>query len=160
MLRVAPITMAESVAYVAARHRWHKKKVPGHKFSVSVVDREGTVRGVAIVGRPCARGLQDGLTLEVRRCCTDGARNACSMLYAAAWRAGLALGYRRIVTYTLEHEPGASLRAAGWVRVRVTRRSGGYSWSCASRPREDPEPGTDVPKQVWMKAVGQPSEGE
>lgn len=70
--------------------------------------------GVAIVGRPVSRHLDDGWTLEVNRLCTDGSRNACSALYAAAWRAARAMGYKRLVTYILESENGASLRAAGW----------------------------------------------
>ena len=78
--------------FVAAHHR-HHKPVIGHKFSIAVSEN-GIVRGVAMVGRPVSRRLDDGWTLEVSRCCTDGASNACSMLYGAAWRAAKALGYR------------------------------------------------------------------
>jgi hypothetical protein len=85
------------------------------------------MRGVAIVGRPVARGADDGWTAEVTRCCTDGARNACSMLYAAAWRAVRALGYRKLITYTLAAEGGGSLRAAGF---KVVGEVAGRSWSC------------------------------
>lgn len=93
--------------------------------------------GVAVVGRPVARHLQDGWTAEVTRVATDGTRNACSMLYGACWRACRALGWRRLVTYTLDTEPGTSLRAAGWTLVGD---AGGGSWSCASRPRVDRHP--------------------
>ena len=48
------------------------------------------------------RHLDDGWTLEVYRLCTDGSRNACSMLYAAAWRAARAMGYKRLITYILD----------------------------------------------------------
>ena len=75
---------------------------------------EGKLVGVAMVGRPVARKLCDGITAEVVRVCTDGTRNACSILYAACARAAKSLGYHRILTYTLESEPGVSLRAAGW----------------------------------------------
>ena len=68
--------------------------------------------GVVIVGRPVSRYLDDGWTLEVNRLCTDGSRNACSMLYGAAWRAARAMGYKRLITYILESECGASKRAA------------------------------------------------
>jgi hypothetical protein len=101
------------------------------------VDEAGEVRGVAIVGRPVSRALDNGLTLEVNRVATDGCPNACSALYGASWRAAKALGYRRLVTYTLEDEGGASLRGAGW-RV-VAERKGG-SWDCPSRPRVDKHP--------------------
>ena len=82
--------------------------------------------------------LDDGLTLEVNRCATDGARNACSMLYGAAWRAAQALGYVRVVTYTLTSEGGFSLRAVGWKPAPTTTE--GRGWDCASRPRIDTHP--------------------
>ena len=102
-----------------------------------MVDDAETIRGVATVGRPIARYLQDGWTLEVTRVATDGCPNACSALYAAAWRATRALGYRRLVTYTLESEPGTSLTAAGW---RCLGETSGGSWSRADRPRLDRAP--------------------
>ena len=113
MLTVTPIDFAEANAFVATFHR-HHKPMPGCKFCIAVSDTDGKVRGVAMVGRPVARNSDNGWTLEVNRVCTDGARNACSMLYGAAWRAAKALGYRRLVTYTLPEEGGASLRAAGF----------------------------------------------
>lgn len=142
-LRVVPITFRVANAYVAALHR-HHRPVVGCKFCVAVADDAGAVRGVAIVGRPVARALDDGLTLEVNRCCTDGARNACSMLYRAAWRAAAALGYGRLVTYTLPAEGGASLRGAGF---RLIGETEGGGWHCPSRPRADQHP-TD-PKMRW-----------
>ena len=63
------------------------------------------------------------MTLEVTRLCTDGTKNACSFLYGKAARAAFALGYRRIGTYTLPDEGGASLRAAGW--KLIGERGGG-----------------------------------
>lgn len=89
---------------------------------------------MVIVGRPIARHLDDGWTLEVLRCCTDGTANACSFLYGAAWRAARTLGYRKLVTYTLTSEPGTSLRAAGW---RIVGQVNARSWDTPSRPRVD-----------------------
>ena len=89
-LEITPIFFNEANAFVAANHR-HHKPVISHVFSIAVSD-EHSVRGVAMVGRPVSRMLDDGVTLEVNRCCTDGAKNACSMLYGAAWRAAKALG--------------------------------------------------------------------
>lgn len=125
MLRLQPTTLREANAFVAQHHRHHKPTV-GHKFSIAVADEGGIVRGVAIVGRPVSRYLDDGYTLEVNRLCTDGARNACSMLYSAAWRAARAMGYRRIVTYILDTEDGGSLRAAGW---HCDGEAGGPNWT-------------------------------
>jgi hypothetical protein len=126
-----PVTFAEAAAFVTDWHRYHRAPV-GHKFSIGLADGGDTLVGVAVVGRPVARHLDDGLTLEVTRVATDGTRNA-TMLYAATWQATRALGYRRLVTYTHADESGASLRGAGWrvVATRPPRRG----WSTPSRPR-------------------------
>lgn len=134
-LAVVPVSITEANAFVAQLHR-HHKPTPGGKFAVGVAEG-GEVVGVAIVGRPVARNYDDGWTLEVNRSCTDGRRNANSMLYGAAWRAAKALGYRRLITYTLPSESGASLRGAGWRCVGVR---GGGSWSRQDRPRVDRHP--------------------
>jgi hypothetical protein len=134
-LEIVPISLREACAFVAEHHRHHKPP-RGHKFAVAVADGD-RLCGVAIVGRPVSRHLDDGATLEVTRCCTDGTRNACSILYGAAWRAARAMGYRRVVTYTLPEEGGASLRAAGW---RVIGEAGGGSWNRQDRPRVDSHP--------------------
>lgn len=134
-LELQPITQAEANAFIARHHRHHSPP-QGWKFGIAVGDGS-VVRGVVTVGRPVARHLDDGYTLEVTRCCTDGAKNAASMLYGAAWRAAKAMGYRRIVTYTLREESGTSLVAAGWIALYATP---GRSWSCPSRPRVDTHP--------------------
>lgn len=113
MLKLKPCTFRQAQDFVRENHR-HNKPPVGHKFSIAVYDGE-KLCGVVMVGRPVGRYLDDGETLEVNRCCTDGTRNACTMLYGAAWRAAKALGYRRIITYTLKSENGASLRASGWI---------------------------------------------
>jgi hypothetical protein len=127
---------------------WHRHHGPpaGCKFCIGVADDQDVLRGVVIVGRPVARLLDDGLTLEVTRTATDGTRNACSLLYAAAWRASKALGYRRLVTYTQRGETGASLRAAGW-RV-IAQRPPHAGWDRPSRPRQ--LRGTEgIPRTLW-----------
>ena len=134
-LDLVPITLREAHAFVRLHHRHHRPS-RGGLFAVGCAEA-GEVVGVAVVGRPVARALQDGWTAEVTRLATTGAWNACSILYAAAWRACRALGWRRLVTYTLPEEGGASLRAAGWRLVGETR---GGSWSCPSRPRVDLHP--------------------
>lgn len=135
-LAVVLCDLDEAVAFVRRHHRHHLPP-RGHKFSVAVADEAGEVRGVAIVGRPVARGLQDGWTLEVTRLATDGCPNACSCLYAACWRAARAMGYRRLVTYILDTESGVSLAASGW---RCVGKTGGGSWDTPSRPRVDKHP--------------------
>lgn len=142
-----PITFEEAASFVDRFHRHHKRP-QGYKFCVAVGDGE-TVLGVAIVGRPVGRMVDDGWTLEVTRVCTTGHKNAASMLYGACWRAAKALGYKRIRTATLAEEPGTSLVAAGWTRIGTTP---GGSWSRVTRPRIDKHP--LGPKTLWQ--AGEP----
>jgi hypothetical protein len=143
-LDVTPISLGEANAYVTNLHR-HHKPVPGAKFCIAASCDEAVV-GVVIVGRPVARGNDDGWTLEVNRCCTDGTRNACSLLYGAAWRAAKAMGYRRLITYTLPEEGGASLRGAGW---RLIGKRGGGNWNTPARPRIDTAGLLQGQKLLW-----------
>lgn len=134
-LQVTPINFDEANAFVKQFHR-HHQPMPGCKFCIAVSIGEQVV-GVCIVGRPVARLLDDGWTLEVNRTCTLGHKNANSMLYGAAWRAAKAMGYRRLITYTLPGEGGASLRAAGW---KCLGEKGGGTWNRKGRPRVDKHP--------------------
>jgi hypothetical protein len=165
-LRIVPVTFDTACRFVEMWHRHHQPPV-GHKFSLGVADDLDVLRGVAIAGRPVSRLFDDGLSLEVTRSATDGARNANSMLYAAAWQAGKALGYRRLVTYThtqfigpvceqpCDHgscweirigESGASLRAVGWVIVAA--RPARPGWNTPSRPREL-NGSEGIPRTLW-----------
>lgn len=131
-VQIVPISLGEANELVA---RWHRHSNPtvGHKFSIGLAVA-GEMVGAAIVGRPVARPLDDGWTLEVLRCVTDGTANACSKLYAACWRAARAMGYRKLITYTLKSEAGSSLRASGW---RTVGEVSARSWDTPSRPRVD-----------------------
>lgn len=135
-LTIVPLSVQDAKAYIARHHRHHLPPLSA-LFALGVADEEGTVRGVATVGRPVARMLHDGWTVEVTRVATDGTPNACSALYGACWRAARALGWRRLITYTLATEPGTTLRAAGW---KCIGEAGGGSWSVPSRPRVDKHP--------------------
>lgn len=143
MIEVVPITLSDAFVWVREHHRHHDAP-QGGLFAIAAairgdVDgpRAGTLVGVAIVGKPVARMTNDGWTAEVTRLCTDGTRNACSLLYGASWRAARAIGYRKLITYTLASEPGTSLRASGFVVVGQTT---GGSWSRHDRPRVDRHP--------------------
>lgn len=130
-MNLRPVSIAEARAVVGRLHR-HNKPPQGGLFAVGV-EEDGELVGVAIIGRPVARMLDDGWTCEVVRVATTGARNACSMLYGAASRAAKALGFRRIYTYTLAEEPGTSLKASGWAHDADLKAR--PTWSCPSRPR-------------------------
>ena len=146
-LHVRPCELRDANAYVERLHR-HHKRVVGHRFSIRVVDGAGETRGVAIVGRPVARGCDQSTTLEVTRLCTDGTKNACSMLYSAAARAGRAMGYAKIQTYILAEEAGTSLVASGWHHEADTQ---GGLWNHTSGPRANTHP--LGPKQRWAKML-------
>jgi hypothetical protein len=134
LIELQPITYREACAFIAKHHRHHKPP-QGYKFGIAVNDGTKVV-GVVTVGRPVARHLDNGWTLEVTRCCTDGTKNVASMLYSAAWRASRAMGYRRLITYTLTSEPGTSLYASNW---RLLGEAGGGNWNKPGRPRVDSE---------------------
>lgn len=111
--------------------------------------------GVATAGRPVARHYDDGRTLEVNRTCTDGTKNANSMLYGAVWRAAKAMGYLRCITYTQADETGASLRAAGWVRVKALPARKSWADSSVSlRGKKDPVGTGGVPRVLWEIRAG------
>lgn len=143
MIELRPITRDMADAFIRQHHRHHNVPV-GALWRQAVHDDDGNLVGVAVIGRPVARALDDGLTAEVTRLCTDGTPNACSMLYAAARRTAQDKGYRRGLTYILTNESGGSLRASGW---RLLWEVKGRSWNCPSRPRTDKHPTED--KQAW-----------
>ena len=136
---IVPCSIQDAKAFIAQHHRHHKPPVSG-LFAVAYAEPCCPISGVAIVGRPVARLMDDGWTAEVTRLATDGTKNACSALYAAAWRACRALGYRKLITYILATEPGTSLKAAGWKCIAAID---GRSWDCPSRPRVDRHPTQD-----------------
>lgn len=145
-MEIVPLGRDAANAYIRANHR-HHGPVVGYKFAIGL-ESAGELVGVAVVGRPVARMLDDGRTAEVTRLCTDGTPNACSALYAAAWRAAKAMGYRRMVTYILAAEAGTSLRASGWRRAA---ESAGGTWDRPSRARNDRHPTS--PKVRWEVAA-------
>lgn len=136
-LWIVPTTLKEARRFVATHHRHHNPP-QGGLFAIAIAEKDSEEPcGVVIVGRPVSRFVDDGWTVEVTRLCTLGHRNACSMLYRAAWRAARAMGYRKLITYTLPEEGGASCRAAG---MKCLGEAGGGSWNVPSRPRVDMHP--------------------
>lgn len=145
-LHIVPMDYDTAARFVRMWHRHHPMPRPAHRFSLGVATPDRVLRGVAMIGNPVARPLQDGRTLEVNRTATDGTPNANSALYAAAWRAAKALGWCRLITYTQAGESGASLRGAGWRVIAERPPRGG--WDTPARPRENR--GTDgIPRTLW-----------
>ena len=144
-MNIRPITFREACNFVSQYHRHHKPTV-GCKFSLGLYDEDRLV-GVAICGRPVSRKLDDGLTCEINRLCTDGTRNACSMLYGACCRVAKEMGYVKIITYILESENGASLKASNFTCEGV---AGGLKWT-GSR-----DTGKEYPhemKTIWSRRL-------
>lgn len=143
-----PLTREAANTFIATHHR-HHAPVVGDIFRVGLA-LDGDVIGVVVVGRPVARARDDGYTAEVTRCCVremPEAKHAASKLYGMAWRIAREMGYRRMGTYTLASESGASLRAAGW---RMLHEVPGRSWDTPSRRRTDKHPTVD--KTLWEVA--------
>jgi hypothetical protein len=145
MLIIKPIGFKKACDFITEFHRHHNPP-RGYKFGIACYDGEKLV-GVCTVGRPVSRHKDDGITAEVTRLCTDGTPNACSKLYAAAWRAAKGMGYTKIVTYIIDSESGVSLRAAGWL---LLSKSTGHSWSNNSRKSKEDYPMCDK----WCYGVG------
>lgn len=161
MLYIVPITLRAARAFIETYHR-HNKPPRGWKFGVGlnhITSPDGaripqirypTLVGVATAGRPVARAFDDGYTIEVNRTCTNGTPTANSMLYGAVWRAAKAMGYKRAITYTQADESGASLRAAGWVRVKVLQpRKGWADSSVKLKGLRDPVGNGGVGRVLW-----------
>ncbi len=151
-MKIVPITLRAANAFIVEHHR-HNGPTRGWKFGVGL-EKDGALVGVGIAGRPVARALDDGRTIEITRTCTTGERNANSMIYGALWRAAQALGYERAVTYTQVGESGASLKAAGWVcDADLPARA---SWAASSvRLREirDPVGNGGVDRRRWIRST-------
>jgi hypothetical protein len=150
-LHIVPITLEQAKRFVRRHHR-HNKPPTGWKFGVGLCHSAGPLVGVATAGRPVSREIQERepLTLEVNRTCTDGTRNANSMLYGAIWRAAKALGYTRAITYIQGNETGASLKAAGWVKVRDLDARGSWKESSKKLAHLRDDEGTGgVARQLW-----------
>ena len=148
--RIVPITLKEAREFQDLNHR-HNVGSKGHKFSIGL-ECEGALIGCATVGRPIARKLDDGKTAEITRVCVlEGNKNDNSMLYGACYRAAIAMGYQRVITYTLETESGSSLKAAGFAPDAYCK--GRKGWDTPSRPREELDRYPKEDKVRWSKGV-------
>ena len=147
MLTLTPINLKTANAFVQQYHR-HHKPTRGHKFSIGVSD-SGSLVGVAICGRPVARRLDDGYTLEINRLCTDGTPNVCIAHCPCRPVCGSIEDTAKVVTYILDTESGVSLKAAGYV---CEGRAGGLEWNGERKPKM----ANQYPYQMktrWVKKI-------
>lgn len=157
--RIVPVTKTVARQFIAEHHRHNEPPTVMQTVFAIGLESEGKLVAVATAGRPVSRALDDGLTLEVSRACVESGdyRNANSALYGAIGRAAKALGYQRLVTYTLHSESGASLRAAGfstpidigarsWTETKVRVRSDVTLWG-------ERKNAAGVAKYRWERAL-------
>jgi len=145
ILKAYPLELKDANEFVLQLHR-HHPPVYRDKFRLACIANDGHMCGVIQAARPVSRMLDDGVTIEIVRCCTDGTYNACSFLYSRITRAAKEMGYTKAITYILEEEIGSSLKASGWHKEADTY---GHSWNCPSRPRSTKAPQCN--KQRWSK---------
>lgn len=144
-LTATPMTRDQANAYIVAHHR-HHGRVSGHRFIIGA-ERDGTLVGVMVAGRPRARMIEQYRHAEVSRLCSAGEKNVCSFLYSRAARIAREWGFSSIFTAILASETGHSLKAAGWVFAYMTT---GGSQDRPSRRRVDKS--STEPKQIWCPA--------
>ncbi|WP_395606307.1 XF1762 family protein [Bacillus velezensis] len=146
-LETRPITLKDACQFVDQNHRHHIGP-QGHKFSIGLYDGD-IIIGVIIAGRPVSRHQDNGITLEVTRCCVKEAyKNGISKLYAAVCKIAKVMGYKKVITYTLIEEPGVSMRSVNFLKVRT---SSGGSWSSENRQRKDKHP--TGKKLLWVREL-------
>ncbi len=164
-MRCIPLPLKEANAFVLSFHR-HNGPVQGALFALGCVVEDDVLDhlvGVAIVGRPVARLMQDGLTAEVTRVCvkSDAPKGACSFLYGRAWRVWQSMGGSRMITYTLSTESGASLRGAGWKVMGETKlRKEGQAWTGLENGRQRDRAWDPIYGQLklrWHAPAGEPA---
>jgi len=139
------VELREANRFIELFHR-HNKPVTRAKFQIGMTC-DGELIGIGIAGRPVARHLDDGKTLEVlRTCIKEGHPNACSKMYARLKRIGLLLGFERVITYTLQREAQSSLKAIG---AKIAAEVKPQEWNRPNRHRTSQKVYTE-PKWRWQ----------
>tara|TARA_R100001463_G_scaffold86122_3_gene141065 strand:+ start:252 stop:725 length:474 start_codon:yes stop_codon:yes gene_type:complete len=148
---IIPLKLKEANDFVTEHHR-HNKKSQGHRFSLGTLYKNNLI-GVAIVGRPVARRLDDQFVAEVLRVCIKdpAPKNACSYLYGRCWRVWQAMGGKKLITYTLASESGSSMKAVGWNKVSETKPRPTHNLGWTSRKNRTWHPVNEQLKFRWEK---------
>ena len=157
--KIGPISKEAARRFVQDNHRHNETPTKAQvSFAIGLYVGAELV-GVATAGWPVNRSMGDGVTLEVNRTCVAGfVQNANSMLYGAVCRAAKAMGYERVITYTLHEETGVSLKASGF---RCVADVGARSWADDTKVRVrhdvnlfgERRQAQNVPKWRWEKTL-------
>jgi hypothetical protein len=120
---VTPLTLKEANEFVDHHHS-HNKRVQGYKFAIGAI-YDGKLVGVSICGRPISATLDNKKTIELLRSCVldDAPKNTNSFLYGRSWRVAEAMGYKKMITYTLIREKASACKAIGMKIVGQTKDS-------------------------------------
>lgn len=123
-----PISIKEANIFISKHHR-HSKVMRSHKFSIALLSKSNDdIVGVAVVGRPVSRWLDDGKTAEINRLCVlENKKNICSMIYGRVSKICKLMGYTSVITYTLAKEPGISLIASGFTNDKLSKYNQGWN---------------------------------
>ena len=145
-LKCIPLTLKEANAFVIEHHR-HSKQCRGHRFSLGAVYKDELV-GAAIIGRAINRYLDNRFTAEILRnsVLEKAPKGTFIFLYSRAMKVWQSQGGKKILTYTLETEPGSSLKA---VNFNAAAKTGFFKggWQNRSNRREY----TPIRKIRWEK---------
>lgn len=154
--RIAPCTVKAALKQVELWHRY-LPDLQGALFAAQLIGPDGKCCAVATFGNPSRVWQDTGRGVISRVAALEGlppvgnhAAPACMMLYGALCRAAKALGYREAWTYTLPHEPGTSLRAAGFIDMGMTT---GGEHDRPSRRRKLAV--NSEPKRRWLRKLAE-----
>lgn len=116
-----PITIKEANLFVQEFHRHHRPTTRNcGKWAISAINSDtNEIVGVAICANPVSATYMDGYTLEITRLCvkSDAPLGTPSFLLRKCSKIWQLMGGKKILTYTLDYESGASLKGAGWEKV-------------------------------------------
>jgi len=144
MREFCPINREIAKKFINENHR-HNSGPISDRFRIGLFE-DGVLIGVGVAGNPIARKQMDGTTIEITRVCVlPDKPNACSQIYARMKRIAQLMGYKRIITYTLDNETGASLRAIGAI---VDHKVAKGTW--LNRQNRNYNEVSDMPKQMWL----------
>lgn len=117
-IEAQPITIKIANNFIKLHHRHHRPTIRNSgRWALAAINNTGEIVGVVIAGNPVSATYMDGFTIELTRLCVnEGApKGTCSFLMGKCCSIWRTMGGKKIITYTLTSETGASLRGAGWV---------------------------------------------
>lgn len=116
-LTTKPITIKAANEFIKTFHRHHRPTIRNTgRWALAALDNNNEMVGVVIAGNPISPNYMDGYTIELTRLCVreKSPKGTCSFLLGKCCCIWRSMGGKKVITYTLESESGASLKGAGW----------------------------------------------